>query len=100
MLRGALAAAVTPLDGDRIDEPAFGPYVDFLAGSGLDGLLALGTTGEGLLFGVEERKRTLELFLEATGDACRSRRTAVPRRRRTPSRSPLMPPRRAPMPSR
>ena len=65
MLRGALAAAVTPLDGDRIDEPAFGPYVDFLAESGLDGLLALGTTGEGLLFGVEERKRTLELFLEA-----------------------------------
>ena len=68
MLRGALAAAVTPLDGDRIDEPAFGPYVDFLAGSGLDGLLALGTTGEGLLFGVEERKRTLELFLEASGE--------------------------------
>ena len=67
MLRGALAAAVTPLDGDRIDEPSFGPYVDFLAGSGLDGLLALGTTGEGLLFGVEERKRTLELFLEASG---------------------------------
>ena len=68
MLRGALAAAVTPLNGDRIDEPAFGPYVDFLAGSGLDGLLALGTTGEGLLFGVEERKRTLELFLEASGE--------------------------------
>ena len=65
MLRGALAAAVTPLDGDRLDEPAFGPYVDFLAASGLDGLLALGTTGEGLLFGVEERKRALELFLSA-----------------------------------
>jgi dihydrodipicolinate synthase/N-acetylneuraminate lyase len=68
MLRGALAAAVTPLDGDRIDEPAFGHYVDFLAASGLDGLLALGTTGEGLLFGVEARKRTLELFLEASGE--------------------------------
>ena len=67
MLRGALAAAVTPLDGDRLDEPAFGPYVDFLAGSGLDGLLALGTTGEGLLFGVEERKRAVELFLSAAG---------------------------------
>jgi dihydrodipicolinate synthase/N-acetylneuraminate lyase len=65
MLRGALAAAVTPLDGDGLDENAFGPYVDFLAGSGLDGLLALGTTGEGLLFGVDERKRTLELFLDA-----------------------------------
>ncbi|HWL32988.1 MAG TPA: dihydrodipicolinate synthase family protein [Gaiellaceae bacterium] len=65
MLRGALAAAVTPLDGDRLDESAFAPYVDFLAGNGLDGLLALGTTGEGLLFGVDERKRALGLFLEA-----------------------------------
>jgi dihydrodipicolinate synthase/N-acetylneuraminate lyase len=65
MLRGALAAAVTPLDGDRLDETAVGPYVDFLAGSGLDGLLALGTTGEGLLFGVEERKRVVEQFLAA-----------------------------------
>ena len=65
MLRGTLAAAVTPLDGDRLDEGAFGPYVDFLAGNGLNGLLALGTTGEGLLFGVGERKRALELFLEA-----------------------------------
>ena len=64
MLRGALAAAVTPLDGDRLDERAFGPYVDFLAAGGLDGLLALGTTGEGLLFGIDERKRALELFLE------------------------------------
>jgi dihydrodipicolinate synthase/N-acetylneuraminate lyase len=64
MLRGALAAAVTPLDGDRLDESAFAPYVDFLAAGGLDGLLALGTTGEGLLFGVDERKRALELFLE------------------------------------
>ena len=65
MLRGALAAAVTPLDGDRLDEPAFGPYVDFLAAGGVDGLLALGTTGEGLLFDVDERKRALELFLAA-----------------------------------
>jgi dihydrodipicolinate synthase/N-acetylneuraminate lyase len=65
MLRGALAAAVTPLDGDGLDESAFGPYVDFLAGSALNGLLALGTTGEGLLFGVDERKRVLELFVEA-----------------------------------
>ena len=68
MLRGALAAAVTPLDGDRLDEDAFAPYVDFLADGGLDGLLALGTTGEGLLFGVGERKRALELFVAAAGD--------------------------------
>jgi dihydrodipicolinate synthase/N-acetylneuraminate lyase len=65
MLRGALAAAVTPLHGDRLDEDAFGPYVQFLADGGLDGLLALGTTGEGLLFGVGERRRAVELFVAA-----------------------------------
>ena len=66
MLRGALAAAVTPLAGERLDEDAFAPYVDFLAAGGLDGLLALGTTGEGLLFGVAERQRALELFVAAS----------------------------------
>ncbi|MGZ8781877.1 MAG: dihydrodipicolinate synthase family protein, partial [Gaiellaceae bacterium] len=65
MLRGALAAAVTPLHGDTLDDAAFAPYVDFLAASGLDGLLALGTTGEGLLFGVEEHTRAAELFVAA-----------------------------------
>jgi dihydrodipicolinate synthase/N-acetylneuraminate lyase len=66
MLHGALAAAVTPLADDRLDEDAFGPYVEFLAAAGLDGLLALGTTGEGLLFRPEERRRAVELFVEAS----------------------------------
>jgi N-acetylneuraminate lyase len=65
VLRGALAAAVTPLADNRLDEEAFRPYVDFLAGAGLDGLLALGTTGEGLLFDQGERRRALELFVDA-----------------------------------
>jgi dihydrodipicolinate synthase/N-acetylneuraminate lyase len=69
MLRGALAAAVTPLreDGTKLDEPAFGPYVDFLVAGGLDGLLALGTTGEGILLSVDERKQAARLFLGAAG---------------------------------
>ena len=67
MLRGRLAAAVTPLrdDGAALDEAAFGPYVDFLAAGGLDGMLALGTTGEGILLSTGERKRAAELFVEA-----------------------------------
>ena len=66
MLRGAFAAALTPLRGDdTLDEDAFGPYVDYLAAGGLDGVLALGTTGEGLLFSVAERKRVAELFVES-----------------------------------
>lgn len=68
MLKGALAAAVTPLreDGAALDELAFAPYVEFLVAPGhLDGVLALGTTGEGILLSVEERKRAAELFFAA-----------------------------------
>lgn len=68
MLRGALAATVTPLreGGEELDEQAFGPLVAFLADNGLDGIFALGTTGEGLLLSVEERRRAATLFLEAS----------------------------------
>jgi dihydrodipicolinate synthase/N-acetylneuraminate lyase len=63
VLRGAIAAALTPLrdDGVLLDEEAFGSYCDFLRG--LDGVLTLGTTGEGILLSAEERKRVTELFL-------------------------------------
>ena len=67
MLRGALAAALTPLKdaGEALDEIAVAPYVDFLAAGGVDGLLALGTTGEGFLLPVEQRRRAAQLFVEA-----------------------------------
>ena len=67
MLRGVLAAALTPLrdGGDTLDEAAFAPYVDFLVEGGLDGVLALGTTGEGILLTVDERRRVARLFFEA-----------------------------------
>ena len=69
MLRGRLAAAVTPLrdDGAALDEAAFSPYVDFLAAGGLDGILALGTTGEGILLSTAERQRAAELYVAAAG---------------------------------
>jgi dihydrodipicolinate synthase/N-acetylneuraminate lyase len=68
VLHGTLAAALTPLrdGGARLDEDAFGPYCDFLASAGLDGLLAFGTNGEGVLFSVEERARGVRLFAEAS----------------------------------
>jgi dihydrodipicolinate synthase/N-acetylneuraminate lyase len=67
MLRGAVAAAVTPLrdEGRALDEDAVAPYVDFLAAGGVDGILALGTTGEGILLGVDERRRVGELCVAA-----------------------------------
>ena len=65
MLRGALAAAVTPLRDGRLDAGAVGPYVDFLVGHGVDGLLALGTTGEGVMFPPAERIEIARAFLDA-----------------------------------
>ena len=65
-LRGAVAAAVTPLaDGGRsLDLDSIAALVGFLADGGVDGVLACGTTGEGVLLGVIERRRVAERFLE------------------------------------
>ncbi|HEU4354830.1 MAG TPA: dihydrodipicolinate synthase family protein [Actinomycetota bacterium] len=65
-LHGAIAATVTPLtDGaTALDLDAFGPLVAFLAEGGVDGLLACGTTGEGVLLSAAERRAAVERFLE------------------------------------
>ena len=67
VLRGALAAALTPLRdaGAALDEEAFAPYAAFLRAGGVDGILALGTTGEGILLAPGERLRAVELFTAA-----------------------------------
>lgn len=69
-LTGTIAAAVTPLkDGGRqLDEEALAAVLRFYADSGLDGVLMLGTTGEGVLFGGQERRRVAELALELAGE--------------------------------
>jgi dihydrodipicolinate synthase/N-acetylneuraminate lyase len=66
-LRGTLAAAVTPLrdGGDALDPDGFEPLVDFLAAGGLDGILALGTTGEGIMLDPGERRGAAGRFVAA-----------------------------------
>ncbi|HZN22296.1 MAG TPA: dihydrodipicolinate synthase family protein [Gaiellaceae bacterium] len=66
-LRGALAASVTPLRaaGGELDEGVFPPLVDFFVAAGLDGILALGTAGEGILLSERERRLAADLFLQA-----------------------------------
>ena len=66
-LRGTLAASITPLRalGAEPDDGAFGPLCDFYIEAGLDGVLALGTAGEGILLSADERRRVADLFLQA-----------------------------------
>jgi len=67
MLHGALAASITPLRnaGAEVDEDAFEPLVDFYVASGLDGIMALGTSGEGILLSTSERRLVADRFLQA-----------------------------------
>lgn len=66
-LRGAIAASVTPMrDGGRtVDIPAVAGLTAFLADGGVDGVLAGGTTGEGILLDVGERRALAEAFVAA-----------------------------------
>ena len=66
--------------GARLDDDAFAPYADFLVGAGLDGVLAFGTNGEAVLLSPDERRRGLELWLEAVAGRASSPRTAARRR--------------------
>ena len=66
-VRGALAASVTPLTagGTQVDGEGIGCLIDFYIGAGLDGVLVLGTAGEGILLSVAERRYAAERFIES-----------------------------------
>lgn len=66
--RPLVVAAVTPLadHGATLDEEAIAPYVSFLESHGADGVFACGTTGEGVLLSLDERRRAAEAFRSAT----------------------------------
>ena len=99
-LHRAIAAAVTPLrdNGHALDGDGFGPLVRFLSEGGMDGLLAMGTTGEGVLLSLAERRWAAERFVEARPEGSGSPSTAARRAPTRRPRSPRTPRRSAPMP--
>ncbi|WP_196807674.1 dihydrodipicolinate synthase family protein [Candidatus Solirubrobacter pratensis] len=66
-LKGTVPAAITPLKdgGSALDESAIAPYLDFLIAHGATGVLAMGTTGEGILLRIAERRAVIERYVEA-----------------------------------
>jgi dihydrodipicolinate synthase/N-acetylneuraminate lyase len=64
-----IVATVTPMtdDGSRLDLDAIDPYVSFLESHGADGAFVAGTTGEGILLSLDERRRLAEAFRSVIG---------------------------------
>ena len=65
--RPLVVAAVTPLTegGLELDAAAIPTYVGFLESHGADGVFACGTTGEGVLLSLDERRRAAVALREA-----------------------------------
>lgn len=65
--RPLISAAVTPLspDGGGLDVGAIRPYGAFLESHGADGAFVCGTTGEGVLLALDERRAVADAFRQA-----------------------------------
>jgi 4-hydroxy-tetrahydrodipicolinate synthase len=65
-LQGVVVPMVTPFDADgQLAVAAIAPLVDHLIGAGVAGLFPAGTTGEGFLLTLEERRRLAEAVVAA-----------------------------------
>jgi 4-hydroxy-tetrahydrodipicolinate synthase len=73
MLRGVLTALVTPFRDGDVDEAAFAALVRDQVHGGVAGVVVCGSTGEAATLSLEERRRLVDIALEA----CRGRRTTV-----------------------
>ena len=64
MFQGSYVALITPFDGGRIDERAFGDFVEWQISEGTHGLVSCGTTGESPTLSHPEHRQVTELCVE------------------------------------
>lgn len=64
MFKGLFTALITPFDKGRIDTDAFVRLIEFQIGSGVDGLLVCGTTGESVVMTPQEYEQTVTLCVK------------------------------------
>ncbi len=70
MLTGCFTALITPFKNDAVDEEGLSQLVDFQIENGIDGILAVGTTGESPVLHWEEHNLVTEKIAAATKDRC------------------------------
>ncbi len=68
---GTYTALVTPLRDDRIDAGAYARLIDWQIDAGVDGFVAVGTTGESATLDHDEHLETIRLGVEAARGRCK-----------------------------
>ena len=64
MFSGALSAIVTPFRDGAIDEAALREFIEWQIQSGIDGIVACGSTGESATLGHAEHEQVIKLAIE------------------------------------
>ncbi|MDQ2867143.1 MAG: 4-hydroxy-tetrahydrodipicolinate synthase [Verrucomicrobiota bacterium] len=70
MFRGTFTALVTPFRNGAIDFPALEKLIEAQIGAGIDGLIAIGTTGETPTLSHDERLEVIRFTVEKTKKRC------------------------------
>jgi 4-hydroxy-tetrahydrodipicolinate synthase len=70
MFRGTFTALVTPFRNSAIDFPALEKIIKAQVAAGIDGLVALGTTGESPTLSHEEKEKVLRFTIEKANKRC------------------------------
>jgi 4-hydroxy-tetrahydrodipicolinate synthase len=71
MFRGTFTAVVTPFREGTIDAPAFQKLIEGQIGAGIDGIVAVGTTGESPTLSHEEREQVIRLAITIANGRCK-----------------------------
>ena len=64
IFKGMATAMVTPMTQEGVDYEALGRFIDFQLASGINALVAVGTTGESATLTPEERKRVISFTID------------------------------------
>src|SRR3546814_5943116 len=65
LFKGSFVALITPFRKGKVDEKAFGDFVEWQIAQGTHGLVPVGTTGESPTLSHDEHKRVVEICIEA-----------------------------------
>ena len=70
MFRGTFTALVTPFRNDAVDFSALEKLIEAQIGAGIDGLVAVGTTGESPTLSQDEKEQIIRFVIEKANKRC------------------------------